>query len=134
MTGPSLRVPPNCDLTLGIRCIDKSEPGVTVWVMTPGEELANPVGSVQGGFLSAFADTAMASATVTNLRGRKAFTANAELKISFLRPARPGQQLTCTARVIGGGQRVTFVEAEITDDSGVLVAKASSTYILTPRD
>jgi uncharacterized protein (TIGR00369 family) len=134
VTGPSLRVPPNCDLTLGIRCIDKSEPGVTVWVMTPGDELANPVGSIQGGFLSAFADTAMASATVTNLRGRKAFTANAELKISFLRPARPGQHLTCKARVIGGGQRVTFVEAEITDDSGVLVAKASSTYILTPRD
>ncbi len=128
------RVPANCDLTLGLRCIDKSEPGVTVWTMTPGEELSNPAGVIQGGFLSAFADTAMASATITNLQGRKAFTANAELKISFLRPARPGQRLTCTARVIGGGQRVAFVEAEINDAEGLLVAKASSTYVLTPRD
>ena len=31
------RVPPNCDLTLGLTCIDKSEPGVTVWTM-PGDE------------------------------------------------------------------------------------------------
>jgi acyl-coenzyme A thioesterase PaaI-like protein len=28
---------------------------------------------------------------------------------------------------------VAFVEAEITDDEGHLVAKASSTYLLSPR-
>lgn len=128
------RVPPNCDLTLGLRCTDKTVPGVTVWTMTPSECFANPAGVVQGGFLSAFADTAMASATVTNLRGRKAYTANTELKISFLRPAVIGRQLTCTARVIGGGKRVTFVEADVVDEEGTLVAKASSTYLLTPRE
>jgi hypothetical protein len=29
---------------------------------------------------------------------------------------------------------VTFVEAEVTDALGTLLAKASSTYLLTPRD
>lgn len=128
------RVPPNCDLTLGMTCIDKSEPGVTVWRMRPEETMANPVGVVQGGFVAAFADSAMATATITNLRGRRAYTANTELKISFVRAAPVGEVLTCTARVIGGGSRVTFVEAEITDSSGRLVAKASSTYLLTPRE
>jgi uncharacterized protein (TIGR00369 family) len=132
--GPKPRVPPNCDMTLGMTCVDKSEPGVTVWVMTAAEHMANPVGVVQGGFLSAFADSAMATATVTNLQGRKAYTANTELKISFLRGAPVGEALTCRARVIGGGKRVTFVEADITDSAGRLVAKASSTYLLTPRD
>jgi uncharacterized protein (TIGR00369 family) len=131
---PSLRLPPNCDLTLGIVCVDKPEPGVTVWKMTAGEHLANPVGVVQGGFIAAFADTAMASSTITNLAGRKAYTANTEMKISFLKGARVGQPLMCTARVIGGGSRITFVEAEVTDESGTLIAKASSTYLLTPRD
>ncbi len=131
---PKPRVPANCDLTLGIRCVDKTEPGVTVWTMTPAEQFANPAGVVQGGFITAFADTAMASATITNLQGRKAYTANAELKISFLRAARVGEPLACTARVIGGGQRVAFVEAEVTDQVGALVAKASSTYVLTPRE
>ena len=134
MSGPRPRVPPNCDLTLGMTCVDKSEPGVTVWRMAAEEHLANPVGVIQGGFLAAFADSAMATATVTNLKGRRAFTANTELKISFLRAAPVGAPLTCMARVIGGGQRMTFVEAEITDGAGRLVAKASSTYLLTRRE
>lgn len=134
MSDPKPRVPPNCDLTLGMVCVDKSEPGVTVWQMTAGEHLANPVGVVQGGFLAAFADSAMATATVTNLQGRRAYTANTELKISFLRSAPVGAVLTCTARVIGGGRRVTFVEAEVVDAGGRLIAKASSTYLLTPRE
>ena len=133
MSAPRPRIPPNCDLTLGMTCLDKSEPGVTVWRLAAEEHLANPMGVIQGGLLAAFADSAMATATVTNLRGRRAYTANTELKISFLRGAPVGAPLTCTARVIGGGQRMTFVEADITDDAGRLVAKASSTYLLTPR-
>jgi uncharacterized protein (TIGR00369 family) len=128
------RVPPNCDLTLGLTCVDKSEPGVTVWTMDGDERFANPVGVIQGGFVAAFADSAMATATVTGLRGQKAYTANTEMKISFLRPARVGSVLTCTARVISGGKRVSFVEADIVDDAGVLVAKASSSYLITPRE
>jgi uncharacterized protein (TIGR00369 family) len=128
------RVPPNSDLTLGMTCLDKSTPGLTVWRMTPGEQMANPMGVVQGGFVAAFADSAMATATVTNLQGRRAWTANTELKISFIRAAAVGAPLTCTARVIGGGQRVTFVEADVTDGEGRLIAKASSTYLLTPRE
>jgi uncharacterized protein (TIGR00369 family) len=134
VSGPGLRVPPNCDLTLGMTCRDKSQPGVTVWEMAAEEHLANPMGVVQGGLLAAFADSAMATATITSLQGRRAYAANTELKISFVRPAPVGAPLTCTARVIGGGQRVTFVEAEITDGAGRLVAKASSTYLLTSRD
>jgi len=133
VSAPRPRIPPNCDLTLGMTCLDKSEPGVTVWRLAAEEHLANPMGVIQGGLLAAFADSAMATATVTNLRGRRAYTANTELKISFLRGAPVGAPLTCTARVIGGGQRMTFVEADITDDAGRLVAKASSTYLLTPR-
>ncbi len=134
MSTSAPRVPPNCDLTLGMTCVDKSTPGLTVWTMPAGEHMANPVGVVQGGFLAAFADSAMATATVTNLEGRRAYTANTDLTMSFLRGAPVGEPLTCTARVIGGGKRVTFVEAQITDAAGRLVAKASSTYLLTPRD
>jgi uncharacterized protein (TIGR00369 family) len=130
---PRPRVPPNCDLTLGLRCVDKSEPGVTVWRMDADERFANPMGAVQGGFVTALADSAMAASTVTWAIGRtmRVTTANAELKISFLRPATG--DLTCTARVISGGRRIVFVEAEVVDDVGTLVAKASSTYLLTPR-
>lgn len=129
-----VQVPPNCDLTLGMVCIDKSEPGRSVWQMVADERFSNPVGIVQGGFVAAFADSAMGAASVTFAKERKVFSANAEIKVSFLRPARVGSTLTCTAYAISGGSRAAFIEAEVTDDEGRLVAKASSTYLLSPRD
>jgi uncharacterized protein (TIGR00369 family) len=125
------RVPPNCELTLAMTPVDSSQAGTRVWTMVPGEHMANPVGVVQGGLLSAFAIAAMSSVALMNRRGHRVEGTNSELKISFLRAAPVGQRLTCTARVVGGGRRVTFAEAEITDSSHALVAKASSTYLLT---
>jgi uncharacterized protein (TIGR00369 family) len=129
-----VQVPPNCDLTLGMVCLDKSEPGRTVWHMVADERFGNPVGIVQGGFLAAFADSSMGAASVTFASDRKVFSANAEMKISFLKAVPVGSELTCTAYVISGGRRAAFVEAEVVDGEGRLVAKASSSYILTPRD
>lgn len=127
-----LQVPPNCDLTLGMVCVDKSEPGRTVWTMTADERFTNPAGTVQGGFLAAFCDSAMGAATVTATRGRRVSSANAEMKVSFLAPVRPGAALTCTSQVISSGTTVCFVEAEVRDGA-TIVARATSTYILRPR-
>ncbi|HEX4539003.1 MAG TPA: PaaI family thioesterase [Acidimicrobiales bacterium] len=132
-TDQRIQVPPNCDLTLGMVCLDKSQPGRTVWRMLADERFANPTGVLQGGFVTAFADSAMGAASLTWARERKVFSANAELKISFFKPARVGSTLTCSASVVSGGSRAAFVEAEITDDGDRLLAKATSTYLLTPR-
>jgi len=131
-----VQVPPNCDLTLGMVCIEKSTPGRTVWRMLADERFANPVGIVQGGFVAALCDSAMGASSVTYAAGldRKVFSANAEMKVSFLKAVRVGSELTCTAVVISGGSRAAFVEAEVVDGDGRLVAKASSTYLLTSRD
>ena len=122
-----------CDLTLGMVCVKKDEPGVTVWTMTAEERFCNPVGMLQGGFLGAFCDSAMGSSSITAARGRKIFSANAEMKISFLRPVPMGSFLTCTATPISVGSRVDFVEADVIDQDGRLVARATSTYILRDR-
>jgi uncharacterized protein (TIGR00369 family) len=114
-------------------CVDKSEPGRTVWRMLADERFANPAGVIQGGFLAAMADSAMGASSVTWVQGRKVYSANAELKISFLAAVSVGRTLTCTATVISGGRRTTFLEADIVDDEGKLVAKASSTYLLSDR-
>lgn len=128
-----VQVPPNCDLTLGLVCIDKSEPGRTVWQMRADERFANPAGIVQGGFVAALADSSMGAASLTWARERKVFSANAEIKVSFIKAARVGSLLTCEAKVVSGGSRAAFLEAEVTDDEGRVVARATSTYILTPR-
>jgi uncharacterized protein (TIGR00369 family) len=131
-----IQVPPNCELTLGMICVDKSEPGRTVWTMRADERFANPVGVVQGGIVGAMADSAMGSAAVTYAQasGRKVFSANVEMKTSFLSAATVGGTLQCTATVVSGGRRVVFAEAEVVDDAGTVVARASSTYLLTGRE
>jgi uncharacterized protein (TIGR00369 family) len=131
-----IQAPPNCDLTLGMTCVDASVPGRTVWRMVADERFANPAGIVQGGFVGAMADSAMGSATVTFARaaGRKVFSSNVEMKTSFLAPVRVGAVLECTATVVAGGRRVAFAEADVVDDTGTSVARASSTYVFTERD
>ncbi|MHB1517074.1 MAG: PaaI family thioesterase [Acidimicrobiales bacterium] len=140
MATARIQVPANCELTLGMTCVDKSEPGRVVWRMRADERFANPVGIVQGGFLGAMADSAMGSATITfaRARSRSVVSANVEMKTSFLAPVRVGSLLQCTAQVISGGERVCFCEAEITEvpgkDSGRIVVRASSTYLFTSRE
>ena len=130
----TMQVPPNSDLTLGMRCLDKSEPGRTVWQMTADERFANPAGILQGGFLAAFCDSAMSTAAVTFVRGRKVVAANVEMKISFLAPVPLGAVLTAEAQVVSGGRRVAFAEVSVTGDHGRLLARASSTYLFTERE
>jgi uncharacterized protein (TIGR00369 family) len=130
-----IQVPPNCELTLGMTCVDKSEPGRTTWTMLADERFANPAGIVQGGFIGAMADSAMGSATVTFARaeGRRVISSNVEMKVSFMAPVRVGARLICAASVISGGRRVAFAEAEVIDEEGTTVARASSTYLFSDR-
>lgn len=129
-----LQVPPNCDLTLGLTCEGKSEPGRTLWRVTPDERFANPAGLVQGGFLAAVMDSAMGASAVSAQRGRRVWVSNTAMKVSFVRPVRPGDRLRCEATTLKAGRSVAFVEARLLDDEGAVVATASSTYVTRERE
>src|ERR1035437_6327205 len=106
MRDQRIQVPPNCELTPGMTCVDKSEPGRTVWRMSADERFANPAGVIQGRFLSARAGSAMGAAAVTcaGASGRKLFSSNVQSRASFLAPPRLGGVLECTAQVVSGGR------------------------------
>jgi uncharacterized protein (TIGR00369 family) len=129
----ALQIPPNCDLTLGLVCVDKSTVGTTVWRMRVDERFLNPAGIMQGGFLSALLDSAMGASAVSATEGKKVSVANTEMKVSFLRPARVGDVLTCTATVLKPGSVISFVEAKILNQEEKLVATASSSYLIRDR-
>lgn len=127
-----LKIPPNCDVTYGFGLVEK-EPGRTVWEWTPDERWENPAGVVQGGSVSAFADTTMASTVVTALDGRKALVFTAEAKVSYLRAVRSGVRLTCEGVIVQIGSRLAFAEATVRDPEERAVAKASSTWVISDR-
>jgi uncharacterized protein (TIGR00369 family) len=130
----ALQIPPNCDLTLGLVCLDKSTPGTTVWTMLADERFLNPAGIMQGGFLAAMLDSAMGASVVTGAGARKVSVLNTEMKVSFLRPATLHSRLTCTATVLKSGSVISFVGARIVDDQDQLIATASSTYLIKERE
>ena len=129
----ALQIPPNCDLSLGLVCVDKSVPGTTVWTMRVDERFLNPAGLVQGGFLAAMLDSAMGASAVTGAGEHKVSVANTEMKISFLRPVRLDAHLTCTARVLKSGRVISFLEGRIVDQDNQVVATASSSYLIRER-
>jgi uncharacterized protein (TIGR00369 family) len=129
----ALQIPPNCDLTLGMVCTDKTTPGSTTWRVRVDDRFLNPAGVVPGGFLAAILDSAMGASAVTVVGERKVIVANTEMKVSFLRSAKLGDVLTCVATVLKPGRVVSFLEAKIVDQDQRLVATASSTYLVKER-
>ena len=90
-----------------------------------GRSLCNSDDGIQGGFICGMLDAAMANA-VFCLVGEFAIVATLEIKVSYLEAARQGD-LYARGTVIRAGKTVTFLEAELRDADGKLLANASST-------
>lgn len=93
------------------------------------EEWTNPMGNIQGGFLSAMLDDAMSVTGVVGANFTKVMP-TLEFKVSFLRPAPPGR-FRVVGRWVRMGKSIGFMEADLFDAGGNLVAKSSGT--VTPR-
>jgi uncharacterized protein (TIGR00369 family) len=92
------------------------------------EQMLNPIGLIQGGFLAAMLDDTMGPALVATL-GPGLFAPTADLHVQFLRPARPGR-LTGRGRVVRRGKDVAFLAGELADESGQIVAAATATALI----
>ena len=102
--------------------------GHTVIVLQADTRHFNPMGTVHGGILCDIADAAMGIAFASTLAPGESFT-TIELKINFLRPVRKAQ-LRAQGRVIERGRTVGYVECDITDEKGKLIAKSNSTCLV----
>jgi uncharacterized protein (TIGR00369 family) len=101
------------------------ERGRAVLDTEAGPQHWNPMGGLHGGILCDLTDAAMGIAYASTLAEGQAF-ATVELKINFLRPFKEGH-LVAEGWVVNGGRTLGYTEAEVRDDDGRLIAKASST-------
>jgi len=86
------------------------------------------MGTLHGGILCDIADAAMGIAFASTLPSDESFT-TIELKINFFRPVWKAA-LKAEGKVVRRGSTVGYVECEITDENGKLVAKAASTCLV----
>src|ERR1700736_1067869 len=107
------------------------EPGHAVFEMEADERHHNPMGTLHGGVYCDLADAAMGYAYAATLAEDESFT-TVELKINFLRAVRKAT-LTAEARVVKAGSTLGYIECEVKDQDGRLVAKAASTCMKLKR-
>jgi len=118
--------PPPAARTLGwsLIAIDPDLGTIEVAFDAP-EAFTNPLGVVQGGFLAAMLDDTLGPALIATLPPGQ-FAPTLELKVSFLRPARPGR-LVGTGRVLHRGGTIAFLEGSLRDAEDQIVATATAT-------
>jgi uncharacterized protein (TIGR00369 family) len=116
--------------TLGAR-ITEAEPGRVVLELDAGPQHRHGGGVVQGGVIAQIADAAMGMSLGT-LQEDGLWNTTIELKINFLRPVGSGR-IRAIGRVIEMKATLLFSEADVLDEQGRLVARASSTCMPVPE-
>ena len=97
----------------------------------PKPEFRNPMGNVQGGFIVAMLDDAAALAAIVKA-GTRIGIPTIELKTSFFGPAKFGGPLFAEGRCIKLGKRIAFMEADLTDEAGTLLARLTTSAVPVP--
>lgn len=119
-----LPAPPAAE-TLGWELIrEDPEAGTVEIAFHPGEAFLNPRGTVQGGFVAAMLDDTMGPALVSKTEGA-CVPSTIEMHVSFVRAVKPGRVIG-RGRVVSQGRSIAFLEAELFDTEGNLLARATS--------
>lgn len=119
---------------LGMELIEvDTTAGRTKYRLTAKPEHCNPMGTLQGGIIATALDDAAATAVIVRA-GRRVGVPTIEFKVSFFGPAPMGATLFAEGRVQKFGRTVSFVEADLTNDAGRLLARLSTSVMVVEVD
>jgi len=132
--GESPPAAPHIWQTLGYRGVEQGDGrSVIEWDATPDYCFHAPSGPiVHGGMVSTLLDTAMGGACWSLLGDKESFL-TADLRVEFMRSARPGT-LRAEGRVVQRNRRVAFCSAELYAEDGELLASSRCTQIIRTDD
>ena len=124
-------LPPPSARLVNWRFIDLSEDDVLSCAFEATDAFLNPAGFVQGGILAAMLDEAMGP-VVAAVSREPVFTQTLEMKISYMRGARPGI-IFGEGRVLHRGRSIVFLEGRLLDAERKLIAIATATARVVPK-
>ena len=122
--------PPPIAQLLGFKVTNYCDGCTTVEMEITGKYW-NPMKTLHGGVYCDLADAAMGFSFLTTLQEDELFT-TVDLRINYLKPVTTGK-LIASSKIIKRGKRLGYMECEIVNEFGDLVAKASSTCIIQKR-
>ena len=122
---------PPCAETLGWELIaEHPEEGRIEIAFHPNGTMVNPRGTVQGGFVAAMLDDTMEPALVA-MSGDQEAPVSLDMNVPFVKPVVPGRVIG-KGRVVSRTKAIAFLEAELFDQNGDLLARATSTAKVFP--
>jgi uncharacterized protein (TIGR00369 family) len=124
-------IAPSLQTTLGEVRVVACEDGRSLIEYDVRPEMCHSGGVAQGGFVCGWIDAAMAHASLSLMPDMTPMSL--ELKVSYFAPARPGR-VTAEGWIERRGRATCFAEGRLLDPAGRVLAKASSTIRLIPRD
>ncbi len=120
------RKPSPASSYLGLTLLGVSrEAGLAEMRFDASEALCNKWGGIQGGMVAAMLDDAMAFAIGVTLDWGQ-ISPTLEIKVSMMSPVRPGP-VYALGRVLRRGRSVGFIDGELRDSDGLLLATGTST-------
>jgi uncharacterized protein (TIGR00369 family) len=111
-------------LMIGAQLAHESN-GTAVVTIDLRPDLLNNHGGGHGGVVMSLLDSAMANAALSKADYRVEVV-TIDMHIAFMKPATG--RLTATGRATGGGRKVCFCEAEITNEAGEVTARSMGTF------
>lgn len=121
---------PPCAQMLGLDIVEADRTQQRVKIAFLGRpEFCNAAGNIQGGFLTAMLDDCMGPAILIGCDAAF-YPSTIALNVQFLAPAKPGR-IIGEAKVVQQGRTIGFVEAELRDEDGRPIARASANVRLT---
>ena len=112
---------------LGIKPIEYKKGSAKVAIEV-GPLHHNALGTVHGGILTDLADVAFGVAIATTIKIGQGFT-TLDIHICYIRPVKKAI-LIASAKVVHQGRTRAYLECEIHNEDGKLVAKANSNYMI----
>jgi uncharacterized protein (TIGR00369 family) len=126
MLGAAAVFPPPCFVTMNAEFTAyESRSSLTV-TFPVTENILNPVGAMQGGFITAAMDNVMGPLSYLAMRSP---ASTLDIHTQFVRAVPMGDTLTVTARVLSMGPVTLVMSAEARNARGKLVATATANAI-----
>jgi len=119
--------PPPIAVLVGFRLIE-ADLGRAVVELDASTRHANPMGTLHGGVLCDVADAAMGCALASTLEDDETFT-SLDLTVKFFKPIW-NARIKAVARLMRRTRTLAFLECEVADESGSLVAKLFSSCMV----